>query len=59
MKNFDNVDTSEIVCPYCGFEYCDSWNQVIADGDEICPECGKEFAFSICYAYTTYKIEED
>ena len=37
--------TREIVCPYCGYEFSDSWE--IGDGEDIgnieCRDCDAEF----------------
>lgn len=40
-RGFDHEDTNEIVCPYCGYEQCDSWEA--GEGDNDCPECHKVF----------------
>lgn len=48
MEEIDHDFTNEIVCPYCGEEYGDSWEKEkdTFDGpldDEECQSCGKEF----------------
>ena len=59
---FDCDLTNEIVCPYCGEEFCDSWEKSAncSDGDEIgveCYECGKEFKviYNLSVSYTSIK----
>lgn len=55
--------TDEIVCPYCGYEFRDSW-EIFLDGECIatldCPECEKEFSVKPNWDVTYYssKIEE-
>lgn len=53
--------TDEVVCPWCGYTYSDSWdffrkNELRSEG-HACEECGKHFdierEFSI--SYITYK----
>jgi len=49
MSEIDHKFTNEIVCPYCGYEFSDSWEYLDPsndshDGEEIdveCLECGK------------------
>lgn len=50
----------EIICPYCGYEYSDSW-EMIDSGNETCEECGKEFKFErdVEVSYSTYKLDSD
>ena len=36
--------TYEIVCPYCGYEYEDSW-EFNETGEEQCDQCFKEFEY--------------
>lgn len=48
MKLFDGETCgSEIECPYCGYEYSDSWEWCINTNDEWidepCDSCGKVF----------------
>ena len=46
MSNYEYLIESEITCPYCKFEYGDSW-EMLGDGEgtEVleCPECYKKF----------------
>lgn len=56
--------TDEIVCPYCGYEFRDSWEYDGADGEDNeteCGECGKEFTYerSLTVQYLTFTSEED
>lgn len=55
-----NLFNYEIVCPYCGYEYGDSWE---CDDEETltCPHCDKDF-FSernVEVTYSTHRIKED
>lgn len=45
-REIDHEYTKEVVCPYCGYEFSDSWE--INSNDENlglidCDECGKSF----------------
>lgn len=44
QKEVDQAD--EITCPYCGYEYRDSWEFRKDDGEEECSECEKKFRWS-------------
>ena len=63
MKEIDHSYTREIVCPYCGYEYIDSW-EINQDStfweEEECPECDKVFEVerNIEVTYVTYKKKE-
>lgn len=59
-KEIDCSFTDEIVCPYCGYEFSDSyeffeWND--GDAEPECEECGKEFIVCryIDIKYNSYK----
>ncbi len=48
IKEIDCTYTKEIICPYCGYEFSDSWeyNRRMEGGDSTeleCPECDKKF----------------
>ena len=48
VKNEDEIEhssTNEVVCPWCGYEYRDSW-ELGDSGTEICPECWGEFRYN-------------
>jgi hypothetical protein len=49
--------TNEIVCPYCGHEFMDSW-ELQEDGEMDCYECNKKFNYAINRSvdYSTSKI---
>lgn len=49
--------TDEVVCPYCGYEYNDSWEFYDYEEEECC-ECGKSFYLSrhVEVTYCTEKI---
>ncbi len=50
--------TNEVVCPYCGYEFSDSYEFGDSDGDIECDECEKLFYF---YPETTvtYSTQRD
>lgn len=51
-------DTEEIICPWCGYEFQDSW-EFEENGEHECYGCGKSFKFSriIDVTYDTERIE--
>ena len=56
---FDHDCTPEVVCPYCGNQFSDSWD--FADEDEMdCDECGNTFSFTrdVDVTYNSEKIGE-
>ena len=62
MTEIEHEYTNEIVCPYCAYEYSDSWefnegNKT--DGQIKCDGCNKTFNYStdIEVTYITSKIE--
>ena len=59
---FDHEFTNEIVCPYCGYEFTDSWefNDTRDEQHVECCECGKEFLLyvNISVDYTTRKKKD-
>lgn len=64
MNEIDSNYTDEIVCPYCGYEFSDSWefaenNPLEWNEDIECRECGLQFNCQ-CHATITYstKIKE-
>ena len=61
MKEFDTRSTLEIVCPYCGYEFIDSWE--VPDGEDVleCDDCEKEFVLDMeCVRYfTTWEMPSD
>lgn len=61
-EKIDHEYTMEIVCPYCGYEFSDSWEHdlTLDRGWLECGECGKEFrAFKhIEVTYSTEKKED-
>lgn len=52
--------TDEVVCPYCHYEFSDSW-EFSDNGDIVCDECNKEFFMyrHIEVSYVTEKNNED
>lgn len=45
MEEIDHEYTDEIVCPWCGYKYSDSWELTQNDGEEECRECRKSFSY--------------
>ena len=45
MNEIDCRSTDQIVCPYCGYEFTDSY-ELGEDGDVECDECGQTFNFT-------------
>lgn len=38
--------TREITCPWCGYEYHDSWEDSDENEEEECPDCGGVFSYT-------------
>ena len=62
MKEIDHKYTREAVCPYCGYEFSDTWDfNLQHDGDktEVDCDCGETFWLwiNIDVDYTTRKKE--
>lgn len=59
---YDTEYTKEMVCPYCGDEFSDSWqwNDSNADAEVDCYECGKSFTLNVDFdvTYTTRRKED-
>jgi hypothetical protein len=48
MEDIEHDFTSDIVCPYCGYTYCESHQYNHDDGDKItCDDCDSVFFVSI------------
>lgn len=58
--NGDTNFTNNIICPYCGSEDGDSWEETQDWGEIECGNCYKTFYFEreISVTYTTTKIED-
>lgn len=56
-----NQYAEHITCPWCGYEYEDSWEYQDDEDEMECADCGKKFSLSIRIEtdYTTYRPEED
>ena len=55
--------TAEIVCPYCGNTWLDSWEYMAGEedlGEYVCDECDKTYTISrnITIDYSTQTMEE-
>ena len=61
-KEIDHDYTDEVICPYCGYEFSDSWefNDNQDEQHVECEECSKEFFLyvNISVDYTTRKKKE-
>ncbi|UOF76768.1 rubrerythrin all-iron(iI) form [Caudoviricetes sp.] len=57
-SDFDTLQTDQVICPHCGYEYSDSLD--MDDGAHDCPECGKKFQLTRqeTTTYSTWKKEE-
>ncbi len=63
LEYLDTWHEDNIICPYCKFEYSDSWEYNTNDCNEQvleCVNCGKEFAMNHEYSvtYTTTKLDK-
>jgi DNA-directed RNA polymerase subunit RPC12/RpoP len=63
MKEFDTEDTDEIVCPYCGYKFSDSWEYAGPDGfwDVTCHKCERAFnvTANMEITYTSEKLSKE
>ena len=57
MDNIDCMFTDEIVCPYCGQKFIDSWEYDDYDNEMYCDNCEKEFSYErkVKVTYVSYK----
>ena len=57
-KEIDCNWTDEVVCPYCGAEFSDSW-EYEDEGEEYCEDCDKCFTYqrNVIVSYSSQKIE--
>ena len=65
MEAIDHELTDELVCPYCGHEFGDSWEYFSDDGGQTsrrlkCDECERELFAEVVVdiSYTTRKLEQ-
>lgn len=51
----DTDCTYEVTCPYCGYEFSDSWE--MSEGERECPDCENTFEIErhVEVTYATYK----
>lgn len=54
--NGDTDYTSEVTCPYCGYEESDSWE--ISEGERECGDCGHSYEVEriVTVEYSTSKV---
>ncbi len=63
-ESIDLNYTDEIVCPYCGYKFTDSWEIRMNEHGDIgkheCERCGKKFKAyrNIEITYTTEKLSD-
>lgn len=57
-KEIDHSCTDEVVCPYCGYQFMDSWEFGDKHQDVDCPECGKKFHLTVDVS-VTYSTDAD
>jgi DNA-directed RNA polymerase subunit RPC12/RpoP len=60
--DFPHEYTDEIVCPYCGYEFTDSWEYSDTQDEQKvdCHDCGEEFLLymHLTVDYSTYKKKQ-
>lgn len=56
----DRWNETEIICPYCGHVYSDSWEYGESEDDVICESCGKVFDLLVEHTttYSTFMQKE-
>ena len=56
----DHEYTNDIVCPYCGYEFINSWEYTESEDEVSCQRCDQSFNLSveIEISYTTSKIDD-
>ena len=54
----DTSFTSEVVCPHCGYEHCDSCS--MSEGEMRCDDCDRAFTMDriVDVRYCTEKLEQ-
>lgn len=61
MITIKHENTDEIVCPFCGYEFCDSWEYESDYNEDLglieCEECEKEF-YATRHTSITYYTEK-
>jgi transcription elongation factor Elf1 len=50
-------NTNDIVCPYCGTDYCNSWEYENDMGEIVCESCNSRFTYEreVWVTYSTKK----
>lgn len=58
-QEHDTQYTNEIKCPYCGYEWSDSWEMGNGDTEE-CPDCLNTFEYEmdVVVTYISWKKDE-
>lgn len=59
MEEIHHEYTTEITCPWCGYEERDSW-EANDSGQTDCGKCDKPFTYErdVSVTYSTEKVEE-
>lgn len=57
-EEIDHENTSEIICPHCGYRDRDSWEKIGDDGETDCDSCSEPFGYSrdVSVTYSTEKL---
>ena len=58
MAEIDHEFADEVVCPYCGYQFRDSWEFAEYEDDIPCYECEKHFSIEshISRSFSTRKL---
>lgn len=61
VDDFDSRYMDNVTCPYCLYEFVDSFEKCDYSEDEECPNCGKIFGYEreIKCEYNSFKVTED
>lgn len=54
----DHEQTQEIVCPYCGYVFTDSY-EYDDEGTAECENCDRRFSYERDYWYSTSRMGDD
>ena len=60
MEKIDCKFTRELVCPYCGYKFNNSW-ELRDEGNIECESCEKIFDYErdVVVSYISYMLEEN
>lgn len=59
MSEFEHEDTEEIICPWCGYQFRESWEFTAEEDETDCYRCEKPFKYHriIDVTYDTERVE--